>query len=430
MARRVRVASRAIRRGRRLKARRSDAPPASTAASGDNGVQHLAVAAKRHIDDEEPAGDEIESGQVRRHSRPSEPVDGFDGADEPPSSSLEDELVDEPPMRKKKYSRPPAPLLEFSSGAARQEPERLSAAGDDEEADPNATTLVSQEGPRSPRPSRSEVGVVEADDEPPSEDVAKRTAEPGFVPEQDEPPISAPAKEPEAGAEPPEVERVPSSRNRGVFRQDDATPESAVDEEPEEVRAEAVVSPELARRRQRLRRGVGVIVAAAALVTLGLVARATISDEPAHAERHQATAAVVVATEAPAAVEARAPTVDEPVVADESDRDLDKSDSAAEPLASGEYGEVSKTTLKHLNDRDFEKAIPWANKLIEMRPHSAFGYRCLGSALQDLGRYAEAQKVYSQCVTNATKGEFEECGALGGGRLQTRNKEQKTRDKE
>jgi len=67
-----------------------------------------------------------------------------------------------------------------------------------------------------------------------------------------------------------------------------------------------------------------------------------------------------------------------------------------------------------LNAREFEKASALARRLIELKPASAFGYRCLGSALQDLGRDAEAREVYSECATNATKGEVYECSALGG----------------
>jgi len=423
MARRVRVASRAIRRGRRLKARPSDAPPATMTSWEDGDGHPLDVAAIRADEDEAPDSDEIESGPVRRWSRPAAPALDFDESDEPSSPMSEESWIDEDPVvRKSKYSRPPAPMLDFSAPAAAEQPAPESAGDEDDEIDPNATTLVSQMGPRASRPPPSRVSVVEADDEPSSDETARWAAEPGFVPEAEEPPISTPLAEPELAVESEDVVQIPSSLGGGFFRQHDASLVPVVDDLPEERQeedlAEGLLTHKEEQRRRRLRRGVGAGVVAIGVLTLGLVAKATMSEQPAHAERHQATAAAVIASDVPATVEAKALQLNEPVIDEESDSEtIDEDDSVAAEVPSGDYHQVTDATLKHLNEGEFEKSIPWSMKLIEMRPQRAFGYRCLGSALQDLGRYSEAQQVYSQCVTGATKGEVGECGALGGARL-------------
>jgi tetratricopeptide (TPR) repeat protein len=87
---------------------------------------------------------------------------------------------------------------------------------------------------------------------------------------------------------------------------------------------------------------------------------------------------------------------------------------AAPAVDDSDFEALSKETVRLLSAREFDKAMPLARRLIDLRPDSAFGYRCLGSALQDLGKMKEAREVYSECVTNAKKGEVLECSALGG----------------
>jgi hypothetical protein len=89
----------------------------------------------------------------------------------------------------------------------------------------------------------------------------------------------------------------------------------------------------------------------------------------------------------------------------------------SEPSAevpSDDYEQVKRRTLDLLNKRKFVEAEALAKRLIELRPDDALGYRCLGSALQDQGRVPEAKAVYSDCVTRATKGDVIECAQLGG----------------
>ena len=137
----------------------------------------------------------------------------------------------------------------------------------------------------------------------------------------------------------------------------------------------------------------------------------------------QATAATTAATHAASA----APTAagDGTVGATTASSTPEASESAAASLsaapeaASGEpvsedYATVLEMTRKLLTERKFKEAEIWANKLIELRPKDAFGYRCLGAALQDLGRAAEAKRVYSDCVARATVGDVLECARLGG----------------
>jgi cytochrome c-type biogenesis protein CcmH/NrfG len=66
--------------------------------------------------------------------------------------------------------------------------------------------------------------------------------------------------------------------------------------------------------------------------------------------------------------------------------------------------------------REPARAAEWAQALIAAEPDDAFGYLCLGAALQDQGRWGEAHQAYAQCVHQAKRGDVTECGALGGRR--------------
>lgn len=466
MARQVRVASRALRRGRRLRPRASEVPPAADAPPADvappAAVPSSGTSAEARGElDEEPAvptpdtrrleaaaeAEGTKDRQKDRFARPAAPnLDLFGAssdaqeADDEHASERELEAVDaEPPARDdaldsgedsvdaagddaldsgddaldaagdaaneraevqaavgedvpaprvSAYSRPPAPSLDF--GASDDEPES--------QPDPNATTLISREGPRPSRPSQSPVSVVDAADEGvPS--LLDAEADLDFVPEDDEPPISAQASS--ADGEP--------AADGKFFRQSEATLAPVVDEvDPlsEGPLEPTLLSPAEASRRRTLRRVVGVGVIAAGLLTLGLVAKSAMTDEqPAAGERSAPAAEVATEAEPEAAPAKVEPKVEAAAVAPSA---------AVGATVPEDYDEVEKQTLELLNDRKFEAAIPFAEKLIQLKPESAFGYRCLGSALQDLGRQADAQKIYSDCATNATKGEVLECTALGG----------------
>jgi hypothetical protein len=180
-----------------------------------------------------------------------------------------------------------------------------------------------------------------------------------------------------------------------------------VEDLPPTERPEAVLlTASQARRRATLRRVVAGAVGAVAMVALGLGAKAVVSGAPAVAERHQATAATIVANEAPPAVQARQARVAAAAVV--------TSEPAAEPSVDISYDELAEQTVQLLNERQFDEAATKARQLVAQAPTKAYGYRCLGSALQDLGDDAAARDVYRQCVDQATQGEVFECSALIG----------------
>ena len=153
------------------------------------------------------------------------------------------------------------------------------------------------------------------------------------------------------------------------------------------------------------------MVGAVALMAVGLVAKAAVSAEPVIAERHQATAAAIIAREAPPAAKARQAKGDDASLAA-----ADEAPVAAAPELAAEtsFDAVAAEALRLLNARQFDQAVVQARRLIALNPKSAYGYRCLGSALQDLGDNAAARAVYSDCVRQANQGDVLECSALGG----------------
>ncbi|MBI4702253.1 MAG: hypothetical protein HY744_14080 [Deltaproteobacteria bacterium] len=79
-------------------------------------------------------------------------------------------------------------------------------------------------------------------------------------------------------------------------------------------------------------------------------------------------------------------------------------------------GQLRTETVRLLSEGRFKLASALARDLIEADPRHAFGYLCLGSALQDLGKWKQAVDVYSDCVRHAEQGAVWECRALGGRR--------------
>jgi len=104
----------------------------------------------------------------------------------------------------------------------------------------------------------------------------------------------------------------------------------------------------------------------------------------------------------------------EPTTATEPPESGNLEEDDDQPSSITDIKVVTAKTLDLLNEKDYEQAEKWARRLIELNPESAFGYRCLGSALQDQGKIVEARGVYSMCVANATKGAVQECSQLGG----------------
>jgi hypothetical protein len=427
MARRVKVASRAVRRGRRLRARESQLPPAGSElgftdeqlederldADADEGIPEV---------DDEPAVDTPDTRRLTpietllqddqgaekaplrsaapgaRFSRPSAPLLDFSAPpviDEPPAVEEPPPVIEEvaeAPIEiapRPRFSRPTAPVLDFSFDAP-------SASSAEPEEDPNATTLVSSsDAATSSQPPPSPVNVVDA------------ATDEGAVEESDEDDereanlIAMPSIDDSDFA--PMRRPLESSLAPVVDDADDAGPSFLTLEEE--------------RRRRALRRGVGAAVIGAGLITLVLVARATLGGhEPAESAPVRAAAAQP-AGEEPAGEQAPAAEPQKPAAAPTADIAAVPAADSSTTVPSGDYDTLSDQTVKLLSNRKFEEAIPLAQKLIELRPKDSLGYRCLGSAYQDLGRYHDAQQVYTQCATHATQGEVRECTALGGRKL-------------
>jgi tetratricopeptide (TPR) repeat protein len=184
-------------------------------------------------------------------------------------------------------------------------------------------------------------------------------------------------------------------------------------------------------RRWRLRRVVGGVVAAAAVAMVSFGVKASLQD--------QSQAAVSVPSESKAAAAAAvSPLTAETktskpigasgetgvvvkVDANEEEAEVsgaaveeEASDAATDQTVAMNDRELRAAIVARLNRGKFEEAIPLAQKLIERQPENAFGYRCLGSAYQDLGRQTEARAVYDECVKTGRTGRVVECSQLGG----------------
>jgi len=291
--------------------------------------------------------------------------------------SIDYEATDEQPVPRGRYTRPSAPSFALSKRPACPPMPPSSGPTD---GDPNATTLVSaswQETPESDQPSTRRDGgwvKVEVEEAAPEEPVEEGDLETDFF---------ASARE----SYPPVVEDLP------------------ITERPEDIMLTAAE----ASRRATLQRVVGMAVGAIALVALGLGAKAVVSGPPVVAERHQATAATIVANEAPPAAKARQARAAAAAIAAEP-----ATEPVAEATGEPSYDELADETVRLLNEREFELAAAKARELVAQAPTRAFGYRCLGSAMQDLGNVAGAREVFQQCVDQATEGDVYECSALVG----------------
>jgi Flp pilus assembly protein TadD len=78
---------------------------------------------------------------------------------------------------------------------------------------------------------------------------------------------------------------------------------------------------------------------------------------------------------------------------------------------------VSATTLRDhalalLERAKNPEAMAAARAAMDADPTDAMPYLVLGSALQDAGRWREANRTYELCVKTATKGMVDECRAM------------------
>jgi hypothetical protein len=323
----------------------------------------------------------------------------------------DDEAVDLP--RRSSSSRPPAPAFD------------LKPAGPAVDAAPPAAVEESEEAAAPlPEPLEAAPATAEGEEGASSEAAAANAAEaPSSDAQESETPMptTRPARRRRGGVD----DSLLDGSFFNVPQESLAPVVDDVREDHEEPNAPPPLTAEQRQRRARLRRGVGLGVGFAALVTLGLAAKIALTSSPAYAVRPQEQvdeAPAPVAADKPAA----APEESEPADTKSGASEKLAAESAAEGADSAEgpktrlpapglsYDEVRKETLRLLTDGEFAAAIPWAQRLIQIDPTNAFGYRCLGAAHQDLGRMADARNAYSACVKYATKGNTYECSALGG----------------
>jgi len=348
MAKRVRVASRALKRGRGLRSSAARDP-----------------IDRARADEEEPEAETVPEGRASH-----EGADDLEGVDEAEDSP-----------RRSNYSRPPAPAFDFSAGASLEELAAMSTGASDSSRERETLPAIP-------------AAFLAEDDE-----LLSTTLESHRDPEMlDEPALRSEQSSltPVVAELAPESPAPESSAPGSVAPESDVAPQS--------------VTPAQRQRRTRLRRLVGFAVAAVAVLTVGLGTKAAVTGTPAYAQRHAATAAATLADEAPAAMRAT-PEISEAAPAAAPDEATELPDG---PTASGDYDAVRKETLLLLNSRKFSEAVTQAQRLIQLEPGKAFGYRCLGSAYQDMGKMKDAQQAYNDCVRVAKKGDVQECSLLGG----------------
>jgi tetratricopeptide (TPR) repeat protein len=187
-----------------------------------------------------------------------------------------------------------------------------------------------------------------------------------------------------------------------------------IEDEPREIE-QLPPSPAVLARRRRYRRVVGAVVAMGVLVLLGGLGKSLFSSE-AEAAEWSGEPLVSTALVAESVVEkavGTSETIEEP-------RRIEREVQAEEPAPKEPEKPTEKVdnpraeALALLNRGKMKEAIPMAQAAIEKEPDQALGYLYLGSALQDLGKRAEAISAYSDCVRHATIGPVGECRAMGG----------------
>jgi hypothetical protein len=237
------------------------------------------------------------------------------------------------------------------------------------------------------------------------------------------------------------------------------------DEDPDEESSTArpvEMTPELLERKAKLRRIVGGVCAAAALVIV-LVAGKTLLDrgQPA-ADASPPAAALQVAHEAAAPAkadgaakvdDARAaagakaeekgaagatdakgddakgddPKADDAKAEDQAKADDAKADDEAddakaddEPKPAGaalskeDLAALKKRASRLYNTGKLKDAVVALREVIAADPAPALYYLYLGDALTNTGRWKDARAVYDDCATHATSGPRSECLAMGG----------------
>jgi hypothetical protein len=301
-----------------------------------------------------------------------------------PPEADEDELDDERPLPRDNYSRPPAPHLDFDAGAALPELAASASAAVDrlQEEREQEQREWEEHGPRTVRTPRwlgdrwGDASAQRQDDEPPRFDIAlAEAADDTFDDDRDDVPDAAGLRN---ESFPPVVEELDG-------------------DEPSDI------EPWVAQRQAQMRRVVGVGIGACGLLLVAAVAGASLRLDVDMLQAEMGSAARHSIPSLAHATVLPHPTAEQP--------------AAPEPSAAmsdADYDALAERTVDLLQKRQLGLAEASARKLVQGRPDHAFGYRCLGGALQDQGKMRAAQDAYSDCVRHATTGDVFECGALGG----------------
>ena len=373
---------RPVRRGRRYETRH--APDEAVAESTEPVVvdtEPVDAPEEAPVEPREPAADEAA------------PVEEAAPAEE---AAFDEEVA----PRRSKHSRPPAPGFAFGARAELAESGEVDAIADppgllEEEAVGTELDLESED-----EAATSTERLVTREAEPESELALSELP----LDERETMPAVSGKLAPDTPRDAGWLRTAASTAEEAARDEQESFP-PVVEELEDRVEDEGPTEEQL-RRRGRLRRFVAVAVVAAGALTVGLVAFASLLPEVSYAQRQGVASAARLTQQAVADARAKARK--------QQPKQVEAPQPVADDALGDDFDAISKETVRLLNAREFEKAALLARRLIALKPASAFGYRCLGSALQDLGRDSEAREVYSDCATKATKGEVYECSALGG----------------
>ena len=236
-----------------------------------------------------------------------------------------------------------------------------------------------------------------------------------------------------------------SSISAEFFRKDVDSLPPVEEHEPElDSIAVPVLSPSTLARRARLRRFVAGVVSFAGVISIAVIGKQVFASR-----RPVSTPVPAVVTEArvetppakpaePAQVAVTEPAkapVEQPKAADDkkADEAVAKADDkkaddkkadeapakaddkkADEAKPTGDVKALKKEAENLLNRGRNKDAAEKAREALALDPADADLYLYLGSALQSSGHWKEGVEAYCDCVRNATKGQVNECRAMGG----------------
>ena len=117
----------------------------------------------------------------------------------------------------------------------------------------------------------------------------------------------------------------------------------------------------------------------------------------------------------PVAAASPAPAVAEAVIpppADVAPADPNLAPAPADTAATESAADAKHAALTALEQRKLDDAIAAGEQATTLDPADADSWLVLGAAYQDQGKFADAQRCFKACVTQATRGEVRECKFL------------------